>query len=294
MDASFIAIYDEYAEKDGLMHCSKCNTPTLKEVMLIPPKVFRLPVMCQCHEAEYKQKETDRKNRENMARIERLKKNSLMDEKFKSTTFDTFKVTKENVKVYKICKRYAENFGEMVEKNQGLLFHGPVGTGKSFAVACVANYLLGKMIPVVITSFIKILQNVQSFKGDEEHMFVNAMNHAKLLIIDDLGAERNTDFALEKVYGIIDSRYRARLPLILTTNLSIEQMQENTDIRYTRIYDRIFEMCYPVEYRGHSWRKGEAAKRFDEMTKLLEGEKQIDRQAHSMENIMTEFKKKEG
>lgn len=85
------------------------------------------------------------------------------------------------------------------------------------------------------------------------------------------GAERSTDYALEKVYGIIDNRYRAKKPLILTTNLTLRQMQEATDIRYTRIYDRIFEMCYPLEFSGVSWRKREAAQRYEETKKLLEG-----------------------
>lgn len=269
---------DDYIGKDGLMYCGNCRTPKQKELTLdqFPPKApktVKVPVMCKCREAEYKQEEADRKKREDMARIEKLKKNSLMDEKFRRTTFDTFEVIKENARVHKICTRYAENFGEMVEKNQGLLFYGPVGTGKSFAAACIANYLLDQMTPVVMTSFVKILQNVQSFKEEEEQKFINRMNGAKLLIIDDLGAERNTDFALEKVYNIIDSRYRAKMPLVLTTNLSLKQMQETMDIRYARIYDRIFEMCYPVEYLGPSWRKDEAARRFDEMTKFLEGEK---------------------
>ena len=71
------------------------------------------------------------------------------------------------------------------------------------------------------------------------------LNTAKLLIIDDLGAERGTDYALEKVYNIIDSRYLSGKPLILTTNMTLKDMQESEDIRYRRIYDRIFEMCFP-------------------------------------------------
>lgn len=75
----------------------------------------------------------------------------------------------------------------------------------------------------------------------------------------------------KKVYDIVDSRYRAKLPIILTTNLSMTEMKESADIRYTRIYDRIFEMCYPMQFTGRSWRKAEAARRFDEMKNFLEG-----------------------
>ena len=94
---------------------------------------------------------------------------------------------------------------------------------------------------------------------------------SKLLIIDDLGAERGTDYSLERVYDIIDSRYRSNKPIILTTNLTMEQMKNCEDIRYNRIYDRIFEMCYPVKVSGLSWRKREAASRYAATKQILEG-----------------------
>ena len=90
------------------------------------------------------------------------------------------------------------------------------------------------------------------------------------LIIDDLGAERSTDYALEKVYNIVDSRYRAKKPLILTTNLSMDEMKDTADLRYGRIYDRIFELCYPMQFVGPSWRRREATRRFNDMKALLE------------------------
>ena len=120
----------------------------------------------------------------------------------------------------------------------------------------------------MMTSFVKLLETVQSAKRDESDI-VRRLNRAKLVIFDDLGAERSTDYALEKVYNIVDSRYRARLPMILTSNLTLTEMQEETDIRYLRIYDRVFETCYPMQFTGPSLRKQEAAKRYDEMEKLL-------------------------
>ena len=154
---------------------------------------------------------------------------------------------------------------------QGLLFYGTVGTGKSYTAACIANYLLEHNTSVVMTSFVRILKEMQGFDREREEAFTNRLNSVRLLIIDDLGAERSTDYALEKVYGIIDDRYRAKKPLILTTNLTLNQMQTASDIRYERIYDRVFEMCFPLEFKGVSWRKREAAQRYEETKKLLEG-----------------------
>ena len=86
-----------------------------------------------------------------------------------------------------------------------------------------------------------------------------------------MGTPMILSMMLQAVYNIVDSRYRSKRPVILTTNLSLDEMKDTLDIRYTRIYDRIFEMCYPMQFKGQSWRKAEAAHRFDEMKKLLEG-----------------------
>lgn len=151
-----------------------------------------------------------------------------------------------------------------------MLFWGDVGTGKSYTAAAIANELMERLNPVVMTSFVKLLQDMQRVDADDGS-YMNRLNRAKLLIIDDLGAERGTDYALEKVYDIIDSRYRSGKPAIFTTNLTMQQMKECMDIRYNRIYDRIFEMCYPVKFEGLSWRKKEAADRFVSTRKILEG-----------------------
>ena len=75
--------------------------------------------------------------------------------------------------------------------------------------------------------------------------------------------------ALEKVYNIVDSRYRKSLPMILTTNLTIEDMKSEVDMRYRRIYDRVFETCYPMQFTGPSWRMKEASRRYKDMEELL-------------------------
>ena len=122
-----------------------------------------------------------------------------------------------------------------------------------------------------MTSLVKLLELIQG--GEEKETDILArLNSAKLVIFDDLGAERNTDYALEKIYNIVDSRYRRQKPMIFTTNLTVAEMQEETDIRYSRIYDRVFEVCYPMQFIGQSWRMKTASRRFDEMEQLLNGE----------------------
>ncbi len=262
----------DYVAEDGLIHCGKCHG---KKQTRIPASEFTggreviVHCICKCKVEEEKRRKEEEERKQAMERIERLKSASLIDDKLKSARLCTFQMDADNQKVYALAERYIERFDEMYQKRQGLLFWGTVGTGKSYTAACIANELLERNTPVIMTSFVKILQNIQG-NQEEEKVFMSRLNDAKLLIIDDLGTERNTDYALEKVYNIIDSRYRAGKPLILTTNMTVREMQENTDIRYKRIYDRIFEMCFPVRVPGRSWREKEAARRFDEMKKLME------------------------
>ena len=239
----------DYYDDEGFLVCGKCHTR--RECIVKTPVIDRqgefrelkVRALCECR-AKAKEAEEERLRQEKEMKVVNALKGK--------------------------SRRYVEHFDEMAEKNQGLLLWGDVGTGKTFAAACIANYLLERRTPVVMTSFVKLLASMQGFREDEDKL-ITQLNRAKLLIIDDLGAERGTDFALEKVYNIVDSRYRAKKPVILTTNLTLKEMKEATDIRYSRIYDRIFEVCYPMQFTGVSWRKVEAARRFDEMKNLLEG-----------------------
>lgn len=270
----------DYYDSEGFLVCGKCHTrrqvevnmPDLKAVPFDPKKKVRvkMPVSCRCRAERRYQEEQMLQQDKDMRAMEALKRQSLMDERLRDVSFDSFRKTNDNAYNLKLCLRYANHFDEMLAKNQGLLFYGGVGTGKTFTAACIANHLLNQRIPVIMTSFVKLLESMQGFSEDDSALIAR-LNRAKLLIIDDLGAERSTDYALEKVYDIVDSRYRAKLPIILTTNLSMTELKESTDIRYTRIYDRIFEMCYPMQFKGQSWRKVEAARRFDAMKNFLEG-----------------------
>lgn len=266
----------DYVNDDGFLVCGTCHAVRQKAMEVADPtpedpnrkRTVTVTTMCECELEEVRREEAAKKADDDMEKIRKLRSASLMDAQFAISTFDNFQQTKFNGRNLELCQRYAKKFDAMLEKNQGLLFWGQVGTGKSFAAACIANYLLDHKIPVMMTSFVKLLEAVQHGKENESDI-IRRLNRAKLVIFDDLGAERSTDYAIERVYNIIDSRYRARLPMILTTNLTIDEMKGEVDIRYTRIYDRVFETCYPMQFTGPSFRKKEASRRFTEMEKLL-------------------------
>ena len=266
----------DYEDESGILICGKCGEPRQRFMLFDDPtdddpehkSELKVVTMCRCEREEEERERRKEEAAKDMEKIQRLRNASLLDEKLRGATFDAFKVTKYNERNLKLCRRYAMKFDQMVEKDQGLIFWGSVGTGKSFAAACIANYLLDRKVPVVMTSFVKLLEVFQSGR-DEETSILNRLGYAKLVIFDDLGAERGTDFALEKVYNIVDSRYRKNLPMILTTNLTIEEMKSEVDMRYRRIYDRVFETCYPMQFTGPSWRLKEASRRYKDMEELL-------------------------
>lgn len=272
----------DYRDDDGMLVCGNCNTRRQKIITVPATPDFperKLTVFCQCKcrqaadDAERERKRKIQEEDDAKRLLRELRSQSLMDDRLVGHTFDKVVMTPDNSRNYKYGQRYAERFDVMLERNQGLLLYGPVGTGKTLTAASIANYLLNKGVPVVITSFVKILKAMENDRGDmDTNRLVTNLVKCKLLIIDDLGTERNTGYALEKVYDIIDSRYRAELPIILTTNLTLEEMKQEEDIRYKRIYDRIFEMCFPMEFTGVSWRKREANRRFLETRALLEDE----------------------
>ena len=266
----------DYEDENGILICGKCGEPRQRFMLFDDPtdddpehkSELKVVTMCRCEREEEERERRKEEAAKDMEKIQRLRNASLLDEKLRGATFDAFKVTKYNERNLKLCRRYAMKFDQMVEKDQGLIFWGSVGTGKSFAAACIANYLLDRKVPVVMTSFVKLLEVFQSGR-DEETSILNRLGYAKLVIFDDLGAERGTDYALEKVYNIVDSRYRKNLPMILTTNLTIEEMKSEVDMRYRRIYDRVFETCYPMQFTGPSWRMKEASRRYKDMEELL-------------------------
>ena len=113
----------------------------------------------------------------------------------------------------------------------------------------------------MMTNFSRILNEMTSYQADKNQIIQNLVDYS-LLIIDDLGIERNSEFALEQVYNVIDSRYCKMLPLIVTTNLGLNEMKStDLDTAHQRIYSRILEMCVPIYCGGEDKRKEEGTEK---------------------------------
>ncbi|MCD3211080.1 ATP-binding protein [Clostridium botulinum C/D] len=249
----------------SIEHCSKCGEATSKIVKIFNREMI-VPISCKCKREENKRKEIAEANREKQVRLDRLKKNSLMDKKFKDSAFKNWDFNRGNKKMYRIGTKYAANFKSMKDKNIGLLLHGEPGNGKTYTASAIANALIEKGIPTICVHvealLNKIKETYKKWGSEVEEDILRGLTNADLLIIDDLGTEQETDWATTKIYNILDSRYRKELPLIITTNLPLLELEN----RYSkRTYDRLLEMCTPVLNNGQSIRVEKAK----EKTKIL-------------------------
>jgi DNA replication protein DnaC len=162
----------------------------------------------------------------------------------------------KNEKLSNAMKKYVENFNDFKKNGKGLLLYGTVGTGKSYYSACICNALVEEGYDVLMTNFSRLTNAIQgTFDGKNE--YIDSLQRYALLVIDDLGAERSTEYMQQMVFDIVDSRYRSGMPFIITTNLSAEEIKKPQEIGYARIYDRILERCFPIAVTGESRRKQE-------------------------------------
>ena len=232
---------------------------------------MKLPITCKCRKEQFKKDDERIEQQELNNRLKSLKKNSLMDEKFNECTFGNWIIEENNKKLYNLGTRYCQKWDDIKKENVGLILHGNPGTGKTFLSFCIANYLIERYVPTIAISSIGILSRIKetysSYGKEGEAEIIRTIQNADLLVLDDLGAENNTEWSKEKLYEIVDFRYRNEKPIVITTNLSMDALKNKLtgEDGVSRTYDRIIEMCQPVEIKGESKR----VKKASEKTRLL-------------------------
>ena len=178
------------------------------------------PIECSCQCIERTKQEALINQQKHNHLVRRLKAEGFSDPSMLDWAFEN-----DNGRSPQMhhAHRYVEQWQTMRAENLGLLLWGGVGTGKSFLAGCIANALMEQEVPVRMTNFARILNELNSsFSGRND--IVDRLCRYPLLIIDDFGMERGTEYALEQIYNIVDSRYRSRKPLIVTTNLTLDEI----------------------------------------------------------------------
>lgn len=188
-------------------------------------------------------------------RIAELLAKSGIGAKFRKRTFETFKVTENNQDAYYHAREFVDNF----PNSRGLLFMGPVGTGKTHLAAAIANRLIEKLYTVIFGNITDIIAMVKTtYKKESEltelEIIDTLTKDVDLLVIDDLGKEYPTENTAVLLYQIINRLYENEKPIVITTNLVSEELKKRYQDKGEAIVSRITEMCKPVKMVGDDWR----------------------------------------
>lgn len=244
--------------QDGILYCGKCHTP--KQALLRLPALTGtddprpFPIACKCVRDEDERAAAEQRAEEFKSSLEaRWRTDGFHDPSYLKPVFSDDDGA--NPKLTSVCKKYADRWPDMLENGMGLLLYGGVGGGKTFLAGCVCNALLKKQVSVCATSFPRVLNVLQN--SMERQTALDRLSRYQCVLLDDFGVERGTEYAQEQLFAVVDARYRAKRPTIITTNLSMNDLENPQNLSYSRIFDRLLELC-PIRLcaSGPSRRKG--------------------------------------
>lgn len=189
---------------------------------------------------------------ETMAKLEERKEKLLAETnlgvRFRERTFENFD-RKKNPQAYDKAFGYAKDFD--AHSGNGLILMGTVGTGKTHLAAAITHYLAERGIGVKFGNIVDLFEDLRNSYNTDDDILLD-LKRVPLLVIDDLGKERKTEWTQEQIYAIVNYRYEHNLPLVITTNCTVKELN-------TRLGDatmsRIREMCEPVKVVGEDVRK---------------------------------------
>ncbi len=181
--------------------------------------------------------------------VERVKQS--MDKRFQGRTFEDY--DKElNPTAYQKCFTYAQSFNW--ETTNGLMLSGPVGVGKTHLAAAILHVVIAKGIAGAMVVVPNLLDEIKFTFNDPsaDKRLAQKLAEKHFIVLDDMGAEKVTDWAKNEIYKLVNKRYEQELPTIITTNCTFGELAAAYG---DRTADRLSEMCDPVVVAGPSFRR---------------------------------------
>jgi DNA replication protein DnaC len=250
--------------------CPHCGRELSAEWVEFPPALQRKygkpgewyyhPCTPEC-EKKNDQREWEISRRD--ARVATLRERSGLSKRMKGYALDNFdhEVSKSTQKALAKVMDYIMNWGENQETGRGLYFCGDVGTGKTHLAVAVMNELITrKRVPSLFVTVPELLDNIRGTYNDPGRNldeWMDAVKNADLLLLDDLGSERPTEWVQERLIVIVNHRYREALPTIFTSNIGPKDLAAQLG---ERTASRIISMCDWISLEGDDYRETEARK----------------------------------
>ena len=249
--------WQENTEGLSVKTCPECGFDIEPFISTVTGRIF-YPV-CPC------EMEEDRLQRERLvgqrktAKLESLFESCTIGEAMTVAGFENFIERPGAEAAHAAALEYAGDLPGKLEAGQGLIIVGPPGCGKSHLVSAAAQRAKEAGYSVLYERAPKLLMRLRAAYNSQssacELEMIEALGRVDLLVIDDLGAEKRTDWSEQTIYTIIDERYSSSRATMITTNLSLEELEEKVGCR---TMDRLIGSCRIVENCASSYRQERA------------------------------------
>lgn len=191
---------------------------------------------------------------------------NYISKRLKEYNFHNFKVTDINKKVVEIAKDYTKKCIENKQEN-GLIITGDSGAGKTHLAASILNELIEEDKLVLmgrLTSLLDMIKETFKDSSRSESELIELFSNIDMVVIDDLGTEKISSWALDKLYTIIENRNENKLPIIITTKFDKEGLlhrfkQSNDKELSDAIIQKLYQMCYGIELKRYDENQKEKA-----------------------------------
>ncbi len=171
---------------------------------------------------------------------------AVIPRRYRDVSFDRPPVTEIDRRIVAATRAFADGVNRQLDAGRGLWFMGPVGTGKTTLAMLVSKAALRAGRSVAIYSLPRLLNEIRdTHRAERSHVdLLDRLTAVDLLHVDDVGAERTTDWVLEELYSIVNARYEDQRSMVITTNILdrealCEQITERTVSRLTEMCDEL-------------------------------------------------------
>ncbi len=179
---------------------------------------------------------------------------AVIPRRYQDVAFERYPVTEIDGQVVAATRRFTDSIDERLDTGRGLWFMGPVGTGKTTLAMLVSKAALKAGRSVAIYSLPRLLNEIRdTHRAERSHVdLLDRLTAVDLLHVDDVGAERTTDWVLEELYSIVNARYEDQRAMVITTN--ILDREALCDQLTERTVSRLTAMCDELPLLGHDRR----------------------------------------